>query len=117
MAPSFYDPNSPDEQPVPMPSASLETLKENIVLQRPLTRRGTGPGIIIVLPAPNTLEPRSPDAAIPLDPEPVQKWAEEGFVVVGITYSEKASFGVKDGIDALFKVPELDNKERFGVIG
>lgn len=83
--PLTYDPNSPDEQPVLLPSAPLMTIAEGIVLQPPLTRRGTGPGLIAFLPPDGALKisPRSGHDK-PLDPVPVVKWAEEGFAVIGV---------------------------------
>lgn len=119
MGPLFYDPNSPDEQPVPLPSAPLVTLGPNSVLQPPLSRRGTGPGLVIFLPQPDKVVISSRDAAKPLDPEPIQKWAEEGFAVVGITASEDLAIEelLKQGLDALQGLDKVDTKDKFAVIG
>ncbi|KAF7354940.1 hypothetical protein MSAN_01408900 [Mycena sanguinolenta] len=99
--PQLYDPNSPDEQPVALPSAPQITLAEGVILQSPLTRRGTGPGLIAFIPPDSTLNlsPKSGDDK-PLDPEPVQKWAEEGFAVVGMVCSIS---------------PELDTRDKFAI--
>ncbi|THV05373.1 NTF2-like protein [Dendrothele bispora CBS 962.96] len=118
MAPQFYDPNSPDEQEVALPSAPLIKLSENAVLQPPLTRRGTGPGLIAFLPSPSSYAIKTGEKS--LDPEPVQKWAEEGFAVLGVTdIGSGSGWSVQDaftkGIDALLNLKELDTKDKFAV--
>ncbi|KAF9268248.1 NTF2-like protein [Marasmius fiardii PR-910] len=120
LPPTHYDPDSPDEQEVALPSAPLVDLSENVVLQRPLTRRGTGPGMILFLPSEGSFNRRS-DTATPLDPEPVQKWAEEGFAVVGATIKGDGTGWVIervliDGLEALLSIQELDLKIKFAVI-
>jgi carboxymethylenebutenolidase len=82
-----YDPNVPSEAPVPLPSAPLQTLAPGITFQPPLSRRGHGPGLIAFLPpSRGTIEKSTLKH---LDPEPVQKWAEEGYGVVGVSDIEE----------------------------
>ncbi|KAF8665700.1 hypothetical protein AX16_000152 [Volvariella volvacea WC 439] len=125
-APTKYDPTSENEQAPPLPSAPRAQLDSHIVLQPPLTRRGTGPGLFLILPPLHTLNPSS-RAKKPLDPEPVQKWAEEGFAVIGITPEaggggdaaqslEFMTNSLTEGRKALLKLKELDQRDRFGVI-
>ncbi len=119
MVPTSYDPNSPDEQPVALPEAPLVRLSPNAVLQPPRTRRGTGPGMIVILPPSSAVKP-STRAEKPLDPEPVLKCAEEGFAVVGVTpFSEgwSISEAISQGVDALLDLQELDTKDKFAVTG
>jgi carboxymethylenebutenolidase len=56
-----------------------------------------------------------------LDPEPIQKWAEEGFAVVGVTLSSPSGWSLeealKKGVDVLLTAKELDVKHKFAVIG
>ncbi|KAF5370068.1 hypothetical protein D9758_001389 [Tetrapyrgos nigripes] len=118
MPPQSYDPESPDEQEVALPSAPLVNLSDNAVLQPPLTHRGTGPGLIAFLPLPSSYSARQGNK--PLDPEPVQKWAEEGFAVVGIVNSrEKSGWSVgtalTKGVEALLNLKELDTRDKFAV--
>ncbi|KIY45943.1 hypothetical protein FISHEDRAFT_48268 [Fistulina hepatica ATCC 64428] len=122
--PSSYDPNSPNEALVTLPNAPLVTLSANAVLQPPLTRRGVGPGMIVFLPPIGRqrfeLSTRS-ESEKPLDPEPVQKWAEEGFAVVGVTAStEIGAWSIDDaftrGVDALLELKELDIKDKVAVV-
>ncbi|KAG7450929.1 uncharacterized protein BT62DRAFT_928212 [Guyanagaster necrorhizus] len=115
--PAFYDPDSPNEKFTPLPWAPLVTLSENAVLQPPLTRRGTGPGMIIFLPPVSAFE-ISTEVDKTLDPEPVQKWAEEGFAVVGVTPSAlgwSIEESLAKGVDALLNLKELDIRDKFAV--
>ena len=110
--PIFYDASSPNEQAPSLPSAPLAKLSDTCVLQPPLSRRGTGPGLLIILPS-HTAPSKGKK---PLDPEPVQKWAEEGFAVVGITPSETLADDVLRAIGALQALSTLDTKDKFGII-
>lgn len=99
-------------------------LSANVRLQRPLSRRGKGPGLLIFLSA---QEHRVPASTKTLEPVPLQKWAEEGFAVVEVTLGEVASRPVRDALndvhdacetatDALKVLPECTNGQ-VGVIG
>ncbi|KAF8631192.1 hypothetical protein AX15_002524 [Amanita polypyramis BW_CC] len=112
-----YDPSSIEEQPVPLPSTPLIRLNRNTVVQPPLTRRGTGPGLIIFLPSPLHLEFSTKPKL--LDPEPVQKWAEEGFAVAGVTLSEQnpdPAVIVRQCCETLSTLQQVDTKNKFAVI-
>ncbi|KAF8519735.1 NTF2-like protein [Hysterangium stoloniferum] len=121
MAPTFYDPKSPEEHPVSLPSAPLVKLRQNFVLQPPLSRRGHGPGLVAFLPnnIPDNTNNSSRDS-IPtsLDPEPVQKWAEESFAVVGITYSEGEDIkaALELAISTLINLSTVDIKDKIGIL-
>ncbi len=119
MAPKAYDPNSENEQAPPLPSAPLRTWALSVVLQPPLTRRGTGPGVIILLPEASTLKIRT--GSRPLDPEPVQKWAEEGFAVAGVTHSGLGQSALvstlEQAVKGLLSLAELDTRDKFAIIG
>ncbi|KAL1681289.1 hypothetical protein EV122DRAFT_205851 [Schizophyllum commune] len=125
----FYDPTCADEQEVKLPSAPRVTLSANASIQPPLTRRGTGPGMIMFLPSPDKYQAKGDSAAEgisvqkSLDPEPVQKWAEEGFAVVGVVEptAPNAEWDVPkalaEGLTALRTLPELDTQDKFAVLG
>jgi carboxymethylenebutenolidase len=120
--PTAYDPQSLDEQPVPLPNAALIQISSDIVLQPPLSRRGAGPGIIIFLPDSTHLVLADQSAAKPLDPDPITKWAEEGFAVVAIAgtssdQSPSAAQALKEALEALQALEQVDIKEKFAVIG
>ena len=120
--PTFYDPQSLDEQPVPLPNAALIQISPHIVLQPPLSRRGTGPGIVIFLPDSVNLVLADQRTTKPLDPDPITKWAEEGFAVVAITSTcsdqvISAAQALKEGLEALQALEQVDTKQKFAVIG
>jgi len=96
-------------------SASPIFLGPNVVLQPPLSRRGIGPGLFVFLPDHVTV---SSGTTKPLDPDPVTKWAEEGFAVVGVTAPGSTSIDqiLQQGLDALQALDQVDIKDRFAVI-
>ncbi|KAF7552889.1 hypothetical protein G7046_g7275 [Stylonectria norvegica] len=112
--------------PVPLPSAPLISLSTNASLQPPLSRRGHGPGIIVIDPAYElapfpTTEPPSET----LDPQPQYKWAEEGYAVVRIVIRKDddrldsdwaVSSGILQATEALNKLEECDVKDKFAVL-
>jgi carboxymethylenebutenolidase len=101
-------------------------LAANVRLQRPLSRRGNGPGLVIFVPEQQE-DNRVPAPKKTLDPVPLQKWAEEGFAVIEITIGPKAArragdvLSVQDacerGIEALKSLPGCIFEGRLGVIG
>ncbi|KAH9484921.1 hypothetical protein JR316_0001823 [Psilocybe cubensis] len=99
---------------VPLPSAPRVTLAPNVFLQPPLSRRGIGPGLVLFLPDISF----SPGVTKPLDPEPILKWAEEGFAVVGIVNSEGLNVekALTQGVKALSELSQVDIKDKFAVI-
>lgn len=136
-----------EEPPVPLPSAPLIELASNATLQPPLTRRGYGPGLIIITPAglhadhksrlrrttprkseegdskPEEQPSPPPDT---LDPLPQKKWAEEGYAVVevklaGLSEEEMGGWtiGMALGraIEALVDLETCNVKDKFGLIG
>ncbi|KHN94941.1 carboxymethylenebutenolidase [Metarhizium album ARSEF 1941] len=111
--PTSFDPTSADEQAPPPPSAPPEQLSPRAVLQPPLSRRGAGPGLILLLP--DETEP-SRRRQKPLDPDPVQKWAEEGFAVVAITGPPSPAHDIADAVEALKKHAAVDAKDKIGIV-
>ncbi|KAF4536888.1 hypothetical protein BFW01_g4228 [Lasiodiplodia theobromae] len=104
---------APEEPPVPLPSAPLQTIAPNIVLQPPLSRRGRGPGLVLLV-----------DAALPLghsdktlDPPPLLKWAEEGYAVAQITLNHDHEFNadLRRAFAALEALDECEGN-KYGVI-
>lgn len=107
-----------------LPNAPKLTLASNITLQPPLSRRGHGPGLIIVDPGYDL--PDFPSAEPPsttLDPAPQYKWAEEGYAVVRITIKPLAADGdvqlssaLEQSIQALNDLTECDTKGQFALL-
>lgn len=87
-----------DETPVALPTAQLVELEAGVSLLPPLSRRGYGPGLIVILPhaAPSYAE----NGTVCADgiPPPLLKWAEEGFAVVQILESAFEQASSADGL-------------------
>ncbi|KAI0424345.1 hypothetical protein F5Y09DRAFT_324606 [Xylaria sp. FL1042] len=123
-----------EEAPVPLPSAPIIQLAGSATLQPPLTRRGYGPGLIIITPG-DPLSPSVPKGQQEgsdgpgsqdiktLDPLPQKKWAEEGYSVVQIDPSGNQGEGgwdiataLSQAIEALEKLEACNVDDRFGLI-
>ncbi|KAI0968461.1 hypothetical protein F4678DRAFT_464528 [Xylaria arbuscula] len=117
-----------EETPVPLPSAPIIQLTSNVTLQPPLTRRGYGPGLLIITPG-DPLPPSVPQESSnepdnrkikTLDPSPQKKWAEEGYAVVKISFNrnegEDIATALEQAIEALEKLETCNVKDRFGLI-
>jgi hypothetical protein len=87
-------PSAPHSYPEP------QIISPHITLQAPLSRRGKGPGLILVLDHYALIEKSEKH----LDPPPLQKWAEEGFAVIQLLVPGKVEDG---GEFPLQKVLEL----------
>ncbi|KAI0016580.1 carboxymethylenebutenolidase [Xylariomycetidae sp. FL0641] len=76
-----------------LPSAALIQLSSTTTLQPPLTRRGHGPGLIIITPGTDDSATTavSAESAATLDPAPQKKWAEEGFAVARLAFPASGS--------------------------
>lgn len=93
---------------------------EGLELQPPLTHRGTGPGLIVVLPPRLSMHPHKKlGLKTPLDPEPVKKWAEEGFAVVGarISGGTDVTEALSTALAALENCDFVEGKGRYAVLG
>ncbi|KAH7324172.1 LEA domain protein [Stachybotrys elegans] len=103
--------------PAPLPSAKIEILKPGFSLQPPLTRRGSGPGLIIL-----TTQDEYDEAVVNRDDAPtaVLKWAEEGYTVVQISAealgSPNAETVVAEALDALNKSETCQPKDKVGLV-
>jgi len=91
-------------------------LVDKISLQPPLSRFGKGPGLLVLVPK-DYKSRSSTDITKTLDPEPQQKWAEEGFAVVEVkvdpaTVEEDCMIG----IEALKILPQCSSYTAVGVI-
>ncbi|OJD10116.1 hypothetical protein AJ78_08740 [Emergomyces pasteurianus Ep9510] len=106
------------EDPVVLPSAPPTQLGPNLTLQPPLSRRGHGPGLLLVL-SDNIALDKTKET---VDPPPVLKWAEEGYAVVEVRIPASATAGssapsaVRQGLEALKELAECDVKDKFGLI-
>lgn len=98
-----------------IPSHPRIEISPHLTLQPPLTRRGTGPGLILVLDHYAPLETSEKT----VDPPPLIKWAEEGYCVAQILVPGKpedgGEFPLKRAVDELTKLDECTG-EVIGVV-
>ncbi|KAI1463744.1 carboxymethylenebutenolidase [Daldinia caldariorum] len=96
-------------------SSSVEQ-SPNLTIQPPLSRRGHGPGLLLLLDA--ELDLRKHERT--LDPPPLHKWAEEGFAVAQLRITKSDAISIRDGIrsalSALLELPSCDQAKKIGVI-
>ncbi|KAG4432497.1 hypothetical protein IFR05_012013, partial [Cadophora sp. M221] len=88
------------------------------LLQTPLSRRGEGPGLLLIVPR-DYQGRNSDDLDKTLDPDPLQKWAEEGFAVAEVRVGAGADSAIeycRQAIQALQDLSQCTSKEKVGVI-
>ncbi|KAK4053637.1 hypothetical protein OIO90_003876 [Microbotryomycetes sp. JL221] len=115
-----YDPESELEKPVELPAWPLTHLAPGVELQRPLSHRGRGPGLVLLLPPDAPIfepEKGAPISDLPcLEPRPIQKFAEESFAVLAIEYSGNSAPSVPQYINALKTIPQREGAH-IGLVG
>lgn len=102
--------------PKPLPQPHLKHLEDGLSLLPPLSRRGNGPGLIILVPDYNTEHQLVVKDGVPSQ---LLKWAEEGFAVVEI--QARALSANKDclslAITTLDGCDKCDSTEKIGLVG
>lgn len=99
------------EPPTPLPSIQFEELAPGVGLLLPLSRRGHGPGLIILTPDTTTHL-----NIIEAVPSPLIKWAEEGYAVVEIQQQALSAAVIKQAIEALSRCDRCDANSKIGLI-
>ncbi|KAI0127361.1 hypothetical protein BJ170DRAFT_625105 [Xylariales sp. AK1849] len=103
-----------------LPSARIINLAPNASLQPPLSRRGHGPGLVVM--DPDFTEEAGPQT---LDPVPQKKWAEEGYAVVRLTFKKEGlakdgSWNIQDAlgraVHALVNLSSCNVKDKFALV-
>ncbi|EXJ92684.1 carboxymethylenebutenolidase [Capronia epimyces CBS 606.96] len=96
--------NDITKPPPPLPTPRLQQLKPGVSLLPPLSRRGHGPGLILLTPDDRDIDTDT-DGKLALAlaikkgvPSLLVKWAEEGYAVVGI--QERAALAAGSGSDS-----------------
>ena len=103
--------------PAPLPSAKLQVLRSGLSLQPPLTRLGSGPGLILF-----TTENIYDEQVTQRDDAPtaVLKWAEEGYTVVQISATAVEPSKIEDlfseAFEALERCEACQPKDKVGTI-
>ena len=102
--------------PLPVPQAA--EVAEGITLLKPLSRLGTGPGLIILV-SEDVLSPHEIASSHDGVPWPPMKWAEESYTVIELKAS---AFSGKDdpihwAVNALYQCDSCEPKAIVGLIG
>jgi carboxymethylenebutenolidase len=104
--------------PAPLPAAKLQVLKSGVSLQPPLTRLGSGPGLILF-----TTDDIYDEQVTQRDDAPtaVLKWAEEGYTVVQISAAAVGGSKIEDllteAVKAIERCDACQPKDKVGVVG
>lgn len=99
----------------PLPSPELSEVMPGVSLLRPLSRLGTGPGVIVLT--------QNYDDSLAINdgvPSPLVKWAEEGYTVVEIqTRALRTGAGhiIKAALEALRDCDKCEPKDKVGLVG
>lgn len=102
------------QPPPPLPEPQLSDVRPGISILAPLSRRGHGPGLIILVP---DFTPQL--KIIEGVPSQILKWAEEGYTVVEIQASALAAGvdAIASALDALQSHEKCDSHRAVGLIG
>ncbi|KXJ94041.1 carboxymethylenebutenolidase [Microdochium bolleyi] len=105
------------------PTAKPQQLSPTLTIHAPLTHRGHGPGIVVVIDEATSHSFTNGEANThqTLDPEPLQKWAEEGYVVaeLHLTATDDAPRlrdELRAATEALTKHDKCSSKSRYAAI-
>ncbi|KAK4502678.1 hypothetical protein PRZ48_006104 [Zasmidium cellare] len=98
--------------PKSVPPMKPEQVADGVTLVRPLSRKGVGPGMIILSPNDEATSPIEIEDGIP---SLRMKWAEEGYCVVEIR-AQASSSALKAAVAALGDCHECEPKEKIGLI-
>lgn len=108
--------------PKPVPPQKPEEIAQGITLLRPLSRKGHGPGLIILAPpsppAQDNNNPTTSSTEIQNGiPSLRMKWAEEGYCVVQIQpHASSSCSALQIAVQALQACAECEPKEKMGII-
>ncbi|KAG9570211.1 NTF2-like protein, partial [Aureobasidium melanogenum] len=106
---------SETDKSLSLPSAPAISVSPAVTVQPPLSRAGKGPALIILVDQ-EAAKTASTDS---IDPPPLQKWAEESFVVAQVDLNKlQKSFedSLSDTISFIENLPSFDGNEKFGLI-
>lgn len=111
------------EPPKPVPPQKPEEIAKGITLLRPLSRKGHGPGLIILAPPspPSPQDNNNPTTSSKEIqngiPSLRMKWAEEGYCVAQIQpHASSSSSALQIAVQALQACAECEPKEKMGII-
>jgi carboxymethylenebutenolidase len=99
-----------------LPQADLVEVDNNIALLPPLSRKGRGPGMILVLPHNAPKYPEGGVLCVDGTPPPLLKWSEEGFAVVEIRGGNVGKETVEKALKTLDECAKCDINDGVGMI-
>lgn len=105
--------------PPPLPEPRRTEISTGVSLLQPLSRRGTGPGIVLVVPDSTSDNLTIKDGV----PSPLIKWAEESYTVVEIQERALKAAGVnlpdvlQKAVKAIVDEGNCVPKQKVGVLG
>ncbi|KAJ5570116.1 uncharacterized protein N7459_009546 [Penicillium hispanicum] len=100
--------------PAPLPSIQLAKLRQGASLLYPLSRRGYGPGLIVLHE--DSTDPLAFTEGIP---SPLVKWAEEGYAVVQLglsAFEGDSREALKEAVEALKECEKCEPKGSVGLV-
>jgi carboxymethylenebutenolidase len=109
--------SAPDYPPEPLPEVKLSEITNGVSLLEPLSRRGHGPGLIIL---PHESISEQQQLAIEEGvPSPMIKWAEEGYAVVEIRQEAlgQPKEALATALNALKDCSSCDHTDAVGLVG
>ena len=99
----------------PLPTAQIQKLQPGVSLLPPLSRRGLGPGLIVLTGA--SQDPLAFHEGVP---SPLVKWSEEGYTVVQLEPSafagRSSEEALKEAAAALAQTDKCEPKDRIGLV-
>ncbi|EME84574.1 uncharacterized protein MYCFIDRAFT_214787 [Pseudocercospora fijiensis CIRAD86] len=98
--------------PQPISPMKPEKVAEGLTIVRPLSRKGTGPGLIVLAPYNDSETPLEIEDGIP---GLRMKWAEEGYCVAEIRPHADSS-ALKTAVAKLSECDECEPKETIGLV-
>jgi carboxymethylenebutenolidase len=107
--------NDITKPPPPLPTTQSSEIKPGLSIVLPLSRRGHGPGLIVLVP-----DTDQSLAIIDGVPSQLIKWAEEGYTVVEIQRRALVTGArevLTEATQALDSCEKCDSKDKIGLIG
>lgn len=101
--------------PAPLPAVQFKTFRHGLSLLLPLSRRGQGPGLIVL-----QNESEDPLAYHQGVPSALIKWAEEGYTVVQINPSAlgvNSEQVLSEAVTILNDCEKCEPKTKIGLVG
>lgn len=109
----FADTSKP---PQPLPTSELQKVQPGISLLAPLSRRGHGPGLIVL-----TAASKDQMSIVKGVPSPLIKWAEEGYTVAQVDASAFERLSGDEIVNAALLALEVcdrcEPKGKVGLVG